>query len=405
MTPTNDEERTAERLYAARARGNLRRVGLSSESIQRFLGEVVDDDLHVKTILSLSNAVLGVLHSASLCIHVIGRAYGWVTDHDGKHGVKQVDRLLSNAKVSPWSLARAWIAMLVGPREEVLVALDWTDFDKDDHTTLVASLITNHGRATPMVWKTVKKSTLAEQRNDYEDELLEHLSKSLPEGVVATIVADRGFGDQKRYQKIVELGMHYAIRFRESILVADQWGEQKPASQWLPKSGRATMLKDMAVTADCYVVPAVVLVHDKKMKDAWCIATSRSDKNAPEIIKWYGKRFTIEETFRDTKNGLLGMGLSSTHIRDQARRDRLIFIAAIAHMLLTLLGAAGERCGLDRTLKSNTSKKRQMSLYNQGLHWYMAIPNMREQRLRLLIDAYGHVLKDHALTRELFGVL
>lgn len=405
MANTTSEERAADRLYAARARGNLRRVGLSSESIQRFIGEIVDDDLHVKTILSLSNAVLGVLHAASLCIHVIGRAYGWATDHDGKHGVKQIDRLLSNERVSPWALARDWIAMLVGPREEILVALDWTDFDKDDHTTLVASLITNHGRATPMLWKTVKKSTLAAQRNGYEDELLEHLSESLPEGTTATIVADRGFGDQKRYQKIVDLGMHYVIRFRESILVTDQWGTQKPASEWLAKSGRATMLKDMAVTADCYVVPAVVLVHDKKMKGAWCIATSRSDKSSPEIIKWYGKRFTIEETFRDTKNGLLGMGLSSTHIRNEDRRDRLIFIAALAHMLLTLLGAAGERCGLDRTLKSNTSKKRQMSLYNQGLHWYMAIPNMREQRLRLLIDAYGQVLKDHALTRELFGVI
>jgi hypothetical protein len=405
MPRTSNEERTSERLYAARARGNLRRVGLSSESIQGFLSDVVEDDLHVKTILSLSNAVLGVLHSASLCIHVIGRAYGWVTDHDGKHGVKQVDRLLSNAKVSPWALSRSWVAMLLGPREEVLVALDWTDFDKDDHTTLVASLITSHGRATPMVWKTVKKTTLAEQRNAYEDELLEHLHASLPDGVVVTIIADRGFGDQKRYEQIAALGMHYAIRFRESILVADQWGKQQPASQWLPKSGRATMLKDMAVTADCYVVPAVVLVHDKKMADAWCIATSRSDKSAPDIVKWYGKRFTIEETFRDTKNGLLGMGLSSTHIRDEARRDRLIFIAAVAHMLLTLLGAAGERCGLDRTLKSNTSKKRQMSLYNQGLHWYMAIPGMREERLRLLINAYGDVLKERELTRELFGVL
>ncbi|HEX7480656.1 MAG TPA: hypothetical protein VF331_22840 [Polyangiales bacterium] len=60
----------------------------------------------------------------------------------------------------------------------------------------------------------------------------------------------------------------------------------------------------------------------------------------------------------------------------------MIFIAALAHMLLTLLGAAGERCGLDRTLKSNTSKKRQLSLYKQGLHWYMAIPNLPHQRLR-----------------------
>ena len=189
------------------------------------------------------------------------------------------------------------------------------------------------------------------------------------------------------------------------MLVTDQWGDSKTASDGLSSTGRAKMHKDVAVTEDCYVVPAIVLAHDKGMKESWCLATSRQDKTASEIVKWYGKRFTIEETFRDTKNGHLGMGLSATHIRNEARRDRLIFIAAIAHMLVTLLGAAGERCGLDRTLKSNTSAKRQLSLFNQGLHWYMAIPRMREERLRMLVDAYGEILKEHEFTRELFGVI
>jgi Transposase DDE domain len=405
MSVPQVEQLASERLHSVQARGKLARVGLSSESIQRFLGEVVGDDLHVKTILSLANATLGVLHAASLCIHVIGRAYGWATDGDGKHGVKQVDRLLSNEKVSPWALAGSWIKMLVGPREEVLVALDWTDFDKDDHTTLVASLITKHGRATPLLWKTVKKSSLAGNRNRYEDELLEHLSESMPEGVRTTILADRGFGDQQRYRKITDLGMDYVIRFREGILLTDSLGNTAPATEWLSKTGRAISLKNLSVTADRYAVPAIVMVRDPRMQDAWCLATSRVDKGAAEIVKWYGKRFTIEETFRDTKNGHLGMGLSATHIRNEARRDRLIFIAAVAHMLVTLLGAAGEKCGLDRTLKSNTSAKRQLSLYNQGLHWYMAIPRMREERLRLLIDAYGEVLREHELTRDLFGTL
>lgn len=405
MSISTAEEQASERLYQQRARAKLRRVGLSSASIQRFLDEVAGDDLHAKTILSLANATLGVLHAASLCIHVIGRAYGWASDLDGKHGVKQVDRLLSNDNVSPWALAKHWIAMLVGPREEVLVALDWTDFDKDDHTTLVASLITKHGRATPLLWKTVKKSTLLGNRNTYEDELLEHLRDSMPEGVRVTILADRGFGDQERYRKLTELGMSYVIRFRDCILLTDQWGNRKPASQWVSANGRAKKHNDIAVTEDCYIVPAVVLAHDKRMKEAWCLATDRKDKSATDIVKWYGKRFTIEETFRDTKNGHLGMGLSATHIRNEARRDRLIFIAALAHMLLTLLGAAGEKCGLDRTLKSNTSKKRQLSLYNQGIHWYMAIPRMREERLNLLINAYGEVLKEHQLTRELLGVI
>ena len=161
----------------------------------------------------------------------------------------------------------------------------------------------------------------------------------------------------------------------------------------------------MAVTADCYVVPAVVVVHDKRMKDAWCLATSRSDLSAAEITKLYGKRFTIEETFRDTKDIHFGMGLKATHIGDSSRRDRLLLLAAVAHALLTLLGAAGERAGLDRLLKTNTSKKRQLSLYRQGCFWYDALPNMPDERLVPLLQAFDDTLGEHEVFREIFGVL
>lgn len=54
MSRTSEtEELASERLHSAQARAKLGRVGLSSASIQRFLGEVMEDDLHVKTILSL----------------------------------------------------------------------------------------------------------------------------------------------------------------------------------------------------------------------------------------------------------------------------------------------------------------------------------------------------------------
>jgi hypothetical protein len=36
-------------------------------------------------------------------------------------------------------------------------------------------LITRHGRATPLVWKTVDKSMLNNNRNSYEDEVIERL--------------------------------------------------------------------------------------------------------------------------------------------------------------------------------------------------------------------------------------
>ena len=58
------------------------------------------------------------------------------------------------------------------------------------------------------------------------------------------------------------------------------------------------------------------------------------------------------------------MGLSATHVHSAPRRDRLLLLAAVAQALLTLVGAAGEACGLDRSLKANTVKTRTMSLYN-----------------------------------------
>jgi hypothetical protein len=335
----------------------------------------------------------------------VGRALAWARGGDPKHAIKQVDRLLSNARVSISGLARPWAEFLIGERKEVLVALDWTDFDADDHTTLCAYLVTRHGRATPLLWETTKKSALKRRRNAFETKFLERLRDAIPTDVQVTILADRGFGDQKRYEQLRSIGFHYAIRFRQGIKVADQFGEQKTAKEWLLPSGRARLLKDMAVTNDFYIVPAVVLVWDKRMKEPWCIATDRAELTAAEVTKLYGRRFTIEETFRDAKDIHFGLGLSATHIGDAGRRDRLLLLAAFAHVLLTLLGAAGERAGLDRTLKANTTKKRTLSLYNQGFYWYMAIPNMREERLRVLMQAFAEVIHEQAFLRELLGTI
>lgn len=380
-------------------------VGVTPKSVFQLVERTFGDDLHAKTVLSLAMGAVGVLHAASLGIHAIGRGLAAAKGLNSKHATKQVDRLLSNGKVNIWRLFRSWVAFVVGPRTDLVVAMDWTEFDADDQATIALYLITRHGRATPLVWQTVYKSTLEGHRNRYEDEALETLKEALAPGVRVTILADRGFGDQKRYEFLRQLGFDYVIRFRQDILVTDQWGDQRPAVQWLHASGRARLLPDMAVTADCYVLPAVVLVHDKRMKEAWCLATSRSDLRATELTRLYGKRFTIEETFRDTKDVHFGMGLKATHIGDASRRDRLLLLGAVAHALLTLLGDAGERAGLDRLLKANTSKRRQLSLYRQGCFWYDALPNMPDERLVPLMQAFDASLREHQFFREIFGVM
>lgn len=387
----------------------MKRRAMSAPSdplkVAKTIEKVFGDDLHTLRVLSLANGVIGVLHAAVLSIHAIGRAYADVIGGNNKHGVKQTDRMLSNDGIDVWSLFEHWVAFVVGPRTELVVAVDWTEFDADDHATLAGYLITSHGRATPLIWMTIEKSTLEGRRNEYEYRLIERLHACVGSDVRIVMLADRGFGDQKLYRLLQTLGWDFIIRFRGIIQVESADGVRKPASQWLPDNGRATMLRNAKVTRHRAEVPAVVLVHAKNMKEPWCLATTLHDRKASDVVKLYGKRFTIEETFRDQKNLRFGMGLSATRIRDTNRRDRLLLLAAIAQALLTLLGAAGEECGLDRMLKTNTSKRRTRSLLNQGLDWYSAIPNMKPDRLELLMSTFDAVVRRHAIFREIFGVI
>lgn len=374
------------------------------ERVHEFVSELFGEDVHAARVFSFATGVVGVLHAAALGVHAIGRGLADAMGLDPKHAIKQVDRLLSNSRVTVWEWFAHWVPFLAAARKELVVALDWTEFDRDDQATIAMYLITSHGRATPLVWKTVRKSELKNKRNEHEYDVIRRLHEILPADVTVTLLADRGFGDQKMFAYLGVLGWSYAIRFRQLIQVTQ--GERSlPASKWVPLTGHAKMLRDVQVTEAKTSIPAVVLKHQKGMKEAWCIATDRVDLGAAGVVKLYARRFTIEETFRDIKDNHFGMGLSVARIGDPARRDRVLLLGAVAQALLTLLGAAGEACGLDRTLKANTVKTRTMSLFNQGTCWYRALPNMREERLVPLMTEFGKLVGDHAAFREIFGLI
>lgn len=369
------------------------------------MSDLFAEDLHAKRVLSLANGVVGVLHSAALGIHAIGLGLASAMGLDPTHTTKQVDRLLGNVGVDPWELMVSWVPFLVRERPEIVVALDWTDHDADDHTTCMLSLVTAHGRTTPMVWKTITKSRRAGRQFEVESEVIEHAHAAIPEAVRVTLLADRGFGDQARYAALAVLGWDWVIRFRGNIHVRNAQGEVRTAAQWVQPGGRPRRLADAAVTADEAPVPAVVVVKKAGMKEAWCLATSRADLPAAEVIMLYSKRFSIEENFRDTKDPRFGLGLSMVRLGDCGRRDRMLWLATLAEALLTLLGAASERTGLDKRLYPGTAKRRVHSLFSQGQRWYQLLPTLREAWLRPLMTAFGEILAEHQITRQIFAVL
>jgi hypothetical protein len=374
------------------------------EFVHEFLNRVFAEDLHAKRVLSLANGALGVMTAATLAVSLIGQALAAARGLFAKSAIKQVERLLSNAGVAPWDLFGSWVREVVGARHEIVVAMDWTDFDADNLSTLALHLVTRHGRATPLLWLTVDKDELKGQRNDFEDLCLSRLKALLPEGVATTILADRGFGDVKLFEFLESLGFRYVIRFRGDIHVSATDGETRLAADWVGKGGRARKLRDAQVSAARQKVGAVVCVKAAGMKEPWHLAASDGALSAPQIITLYSKRWTIEPSFRDSKDMRFGMGLSAIRIDDPKRRDRLLLLNAFAILLLTLLGAAGESLGMDRQLRTSTAKRRVHSLFRQGCLLYELLPNMPEARLRPLVERYEEILRQNVTFAGAFGI-
>ena len=173
------------------------------EKVDQLIDQVFGGEMHAQRVASLANGVDGVFHAAQLGIRAIGSGLAVANGLIPRHAIKQIDRLFSNTKLSIEDMIACWVKFVVAERDEIVLNFDWTEFDHSDQSMIVLGMQTNHGRCTPLAWKTVVKSELKGQRNTHEDALLSLLHRCLlrlERPVKVTVVADRGFGDTSLYE-------------------------------------------------------------------------------------------------------------------------------------------------------------------------------------------------------------
>ena len=95
---------------------------LRRDDISEFITNSYEGDLHAKRVLSLANATLGVLTSASLAVHAIGQGLAQAMGKLSKHGIKQVDRLLINEAIDVKTFFGYWVAYMVGAQPGLVLA-------------------------------------------------------------------------------------------------------------------------------------------------------------------------------------------------------------------------------------------------------------------------------------------
>jgi transposase len=208
--------------------------------------------------------------------------------------------------------------------DNILIKVDYTT-DTDDFLILMAC-VDFGGRSVPLYFsmRSYPKRKGQSDQKKMERAFLRELRHVLSKKYTYTIVADRGFGNDRFAQLCVEFGFDYVLRVRDNLNLTI-------------KDNRFN-LKDFlgqnkSFTAQVCAWNREVNFEVKTQNNATWFSSLSLDENFSAI---YQKRFGIEKCFQDQKSS--GFNIEKTKIRKYDRFKRLYFTMCLAQLFIVILG-------------------------------------------------------------------
>jgi hypothetical protein len=336
--------------------------------------------MHSTRLTAVVKAVEGIIRGDRLSPATIGRSLrGRALP---KHGIKCVDRLLGNPHMVTDRLAiwRALAARLLGGCSRPVILVDWTQAGSSTDVALVAAVPIG-GRALPIYLEVHPLKKLGNAA--VERRFLRALKEVQPPECLPIIVSDAGFKGPF-FQAVRALGWDFLGRVRGTAKAISVDGQIISKEEFYARAAIAPA--DLGVF-DLFIkqrIPSKLVVVRKRRKpgpkkaspkckeerenrqsalDPWLLATSLIDADAQYIVDLYAKRMQIEETFRDAKNHRFGWSLKHVTLSTPQRMAVLLVLAALAIVVVTLIGMGAESRGVHRAYQANTSKTRVLSFF------------------------------------------
>lgn len=234
------------------------------------------------------------------------------------------------------------------------------------------------GRSIPLFWAVMQPTLPNKNVNAFEYGFLTLLSQLLPKGAKAILLFDRGFHRVELCRFLERLGFHYVIRSGGTTWTSHPRYEGYMGN-CTRRKGKIIDLPRALLRKERPIISRVVDVWATNQKEAWILVTNLDD-NAATVIRWYGRRFQIEEMFRDQKSHRFGLGLGQLKMFDPDRLERLLLIVVFAHFLAMAVGAFARAQGKDRSFAANSGKNiTQFSDFYLGKFyiWRLPWPPMR----------------------------
>jgi hypothetical protein len=317
-----------------------------------------------------------------LSITAIGRSLPTATVP--KHAIKRVDRWLGNRRFNDKKAREQFLRLVVGQRRQIEIAIDWTRLRS--WPVLVAAMI-RHGRAIPVLWSVADPQKLYKSQNAFEHGFLTWLKATLPKGVHCVILMDRGFKRVELVNVLRRLDFSFVIRTGGNVHVVSESYRGRIDQWWISRQGGSKRRIIGAILRPSRPVCVnIVGVRRKGCKEPWILMTDLHE-SIERITARYGRRFQIEEAFRDEKSWRFGLQLGNTLVRQAARVERWLLVASVVQFIALVIGEYARHRGLDRGFRANTVKcRRTHSDFTLGMYFVTRLSLNRTLLLNLFFQ-------------------
>lgn len=312
-----------------------------------------------------------------------------------KAAIKRVDRLIRNDSIAEEArvIGRVLLGLLSRMAVPLVIAVDWSAVSPGGTFVELRAAVTwlGMGRALTVYQKVYPGALLGNRNAEFA--LLDDLRSWLPAGARVVIITDAGFR-RPWFNHVERLGWAWIGRIRRGVCVSR---DQRHWAQASTCFGKATRKAER--WTDCWLTKKAAWLCDlvlyrraaragknyrspghgstpKAMREArisarepWLLAHStRLRQYRPdEIVAMYARRMQIEESFRDGKSAVYGMGSEIGRSRSEGRLHALLLIATLAAFVLWHIGQLAEAEGLHRRFKATTREAREISVITLAL--------------------------------------
>lgn len=228
------------------------------------------------------------------------------------------------------------------------------------------------GRVIPVVWH-VHKGKKGHLPESAHRELLAALADIIPDGCRVVITGDGEFDGCDRQKDILSLGWDYVVKTGKGTCVTEASGDTfKPGDVRLIP-GKELFFEDAGFTKKDMTVN-ILIWHGKGYKEPLYLVTNLDF--APEIKRFYKKRFKIEPFFRDLKSK--GFHIDRSGLRDPERLAKLLIAACLAYVLCIMAATKALKSKfydlIDRTDMES------LSLFQIGKRFIELLVDLRQWR-------------------------